>query len=243
MPELEVPAEVPAPAEGRADLGPRARAAAAEARAARLAAAARPSFAVEAVTAIAHMEAGGRPAVARAEAREEADRGAAWGTLIHGMLEAAMRSGDGLDEAALQRLAAFLAAEESALRPHIPDAVTTVLAVMQSEVWRRARQSPERHLEVPFAVQVPTEELRPREPEAPPVTVLHGRVDLAYRVDGGWELVDYKTDVIEGDPAPWVEHYAPQVRLYARHWAAISGEPVVRAGLFFTRPNRLVLLP
>jgi ATP-dependent helicase/nuclease subunit A len=243
VPELEVPAEVPAPAEGRADLSPRARAAAAEARAARLAAAARPSFAVEAVTAIARMEAGGRPAAARAEAREEADRGAAWGTLIHGMLEAAMRSGDGLDEAALQRLAAFLAAEESALRPHIPDAVATVLAVMQSEVWRRARQSPERHLEVPFAVQVPTEELRPRDPEAPPVTVLQGRVDLAYRVDGGWELVDYKTDAIEGDPAPWVEHYAPQVRLYARHWAAIGGEPVLRAGLFFTRPNRLVWLP
>jgi len=68
-------------------------------------------------------------------------------------------------------------------------------------------------------------------------------VDLAYRVDGGWELVDYKTDVVEGDLAPWVEHYAPQVRLYARHWAAITGEPVLRSGLFFTRPNHLVWLP
>ncbi len=79
-------------------------------------------------------------------------------------------------------------------------------------------------------------------PDAPPVTILQGVVDLAYRVDGGWELVDYKTDVIEGDLTPWVEHYTPQVQLYARHWAAITGEPVARAGLFFTRPNRLVWL-
>lgn len=240
--ELEVPTDVPMPAERRVDLGPRARAAAAEARAARLAAAASPSFAVEAVTAIAHKEGVGHPAVTAARASEGADHGAAWGRLIHGLLEAAMRSGDGSDEAALHQLAAFLAAEEPALRAHLPDAVQTVQRVMESEVWRRARASSERHMEVPFAVQVPTADLRAAAPDAPPVTVLQGVVDLAYRVDGGWELVDYKTDVVERDLGPWVEHYAPQVRLYARHWGAIAGEPVVRAGLFFTRPNRLIWL-
>jgi len=240
--ELEVPTDVPVPAERRVDLGPRARAAAAEARAARLAAAASPSFAVEAVTAIAHKEGVGHPTVTAARASEGADHGAAWGRLIHGLLEAAMRSGDGLDEAALHRLATFLAAEEPALRAHVSDAVQTVRRVMESEVWERAHRSSQRHIEVPFAVQVPTAELRGAAPDAPPVTVLQGRVDLAYRVDGGWELVDYKTDVIEDDVPPWVERYAPQVRLYARHWAAITGEPVARAGLFFTRPNRLVWL-
>jgi ATP-dependent helicase/nuclease subunit A len=241
--ELEIPVEVSSPAARPVDLGPRARAAAAEARAARLTGAARPSFAVEAVTAVAHKEGVGHPAVTAARASEGADHGAAWGRLIHGLLEAAMRSGDGLGEAALHRLATFLAAEEPSLRAHVADAVQTVRRVMESEVWRRARAAPERHVEVPFAVQVPTGELRGAAPDAPPVTVLQGVVDLAYRVDRGWELVDYKTDVIEGDLAPWVEHYTPQVRLYARHWAAITGEPVTRAGLFFTRPNRLVWLP
>jgi len=61
---------------------------------------------------------------------------------------------------------------------------------MESEVWQRARAAPERHVEVPFAVQVPTAELRGAAPEAPPVTILQGVVDLAYRVDGGWELVE-----------------------------------------------------
>ena len=51
------------------------------------------------------------------------------------------------------------------------------------------------------------------------------------------------TDVIEDDLAPWVEHYAHQVHLYARHWAAMAGQRVTRAGLLFTRPNRPVWLP
>ncbi len=240
--ELEVPPVIPVPAERDVELGPDAQAAAAKALAGRLAAAVRPSYAVEAVTAIAHREAGGRPAGGAAQFSEEADRGAAWGTLIHGMLEAAMRSGDGLDEAGLLRLAAFLAADGPGLRAHVADAVRTVRRVMESEVWQRARAAPERHVEVPFAVQVPTAELRGAAPHAPAVTVLQGVVDLAYRVDGGWELVEYKTDVVDGDLAPWVDHYAPQVRLYARHWAAIAREPVLRSGLFFIRPNRLIWL-
>ena len=242
-PVLAVPEAVALPPGRPADLGPGARSQAAEQRAETLTAASAPSWRVESVTATARRAGPALRAALPTQASEAADRGAAWGRLIHAMLEAAMRGGDGFDEAALARLAVFLVADEPVLRASVPEAVQMVRAITQSDVWRRARAAPERHVEVPFAVQVPTEELRDAGPDAPPVTVLQGVVDLAYRVDGAWELVDYKTDVIAGDLGLWVEHYAPQVRLYARHWAAITGEPVARAGLFFIRPNRLVWLP
>lgn len=238
--ELEIPGEATSPGERQVDLGPRARAAAAEARAARLAAAARPSFMVGTITSLARREVGTHPAVAPVPASQGEDHGAAWGRLIHAMLEAAMRDPDRFDEAGLARLAVFLTADEPALRAHVADAVQTVQSVMRSEIWQRARHAAIRHVEVSFAIQVPTAELGPPVADAPPLTVLHGTIDLAYRVEAGWELVDYKTDVVEGDLTAWIEHYAPQVRLYARHWAAITGETVIRAGLFFARPGRLV---
>jgi ATP-dependent exoDNAse (exonuclease V) beta subunit len=53
-------------------------------------------------------------------------------------------------------------------------------------------------------------------------TIAEGVVDLAFRDDGGWTVVDFKTDFeIEGR----LEDYRAQVGLYARAVAAATGLP------------------
>lgn len=51
--------------------------------------------------------------------------------------------------------------------------------------------------------------------------------------------MDYKTDRVDGDLQPYVDYYAPQVRVYAKAWERLSGQPVAEAILFFTQPGEM----
>ena len=71
--------------------------------------------------------------------------------------------------------------------------------------------------------------------------LLRGVIDLAFREDKEWVIVDYKTDQLNEKPlAILVEHYRPQVQSYAAAWAKLVGQPVHEVGLYFTRANRYV---
>src|SRR5207247_2087522 len=140
------------------------RAAAATARAARQAEALRPSWHVRAVTATTGHAAG---AIPRAAAGGP-DRGAEWGTLVHGLLEYAL--GGWRDRERLSHLATWLTVGQPELRAVIPVALDTVERVMASEVWGRAMRALERYTEVPFAVRTDGEDGVP--------LVLQGVIDL-----------------------------------------------------------------
>jgi ATP-dependent helicase/nuclease subunit A len=123
-----------------------------------------------------------------------ADAGIAWGTLMHGLLEHAMRHGT-VTRNDLRRLAMWLTVEEPGLRSSIDDALDTVERVRSSDVWRAARQT--RHLEeAPFAVFASG-------------TLTAGVIDLLFDSAEGWRLRDYKTDLTL-DPAA----YDAQLRTY-----------------------------
>ncbi|NLH76870.1 MAG: hypothetical protein GX465_07525, partial [Acidobacteria bacterium] len=84
---------------------------------------------------------------------------------------------------------------------------------------------------------------------------LSGAVDLLFEEEDGWVIADYKTDRLpavlagagaadrEAALAGLVALHAPQVRLYARFWRGLTGEPVKEAGLYFTAFDRWVVLP
>jgi ATP-dependent helicase/nuclease subunit A len=109
-----------------------------------------------------------------------ADAGAAWGTLIHGLLEHAMRYRD-VNRDDLRRLAMWLTLEEPQLRNSLETALDTVAQVAKAEFWRTAKSG--EHLEeVPFATMAGT-------------TVTTGVIDLLFRQGEQWRLIDYKTDV------------------------------------------------
>jgi ATP-dependent helicase/nuclease subunit A len=79
-----------------------------------------------------------------------ADAGMAWGTLIHGLLEHAMRYPHSTP-ADLRRLAMWLTVEEPQLRAVIDEAIETVQRVAKAEFWAEAKRG-EHEEEAPFAV-------------------------------------------------------------------------------------------
>ena len=54
--------------------------------------------------------------------------------------------------------------------------------------------------------------------------VIEGTVDVAFREDGVWTVVDYKTDREIGETGGAAEVYRRQVALYARMIARATGE-------------------
>ncbi|MCM2254238.1 MAG: UvrD-helicase domain-containing protein [Vicinamibacteria bacterium] len=79
--------------------------------------------------------------------------------------------------------------------------------------------------EVPFAVPLDGQ-------------LVTGRIDLAWRRDGAWKVVDFKTAAFS-DETRAREVHGPQLRIYARALAALTGEPV-SASLCLLASGRLV---
>jgi ATP-dependent helicase/nuclease subunit A len=129
-----------------------------------------------------------------------ADAGVAWGTLVHGLLEHAMRH-EGVTRDDLRRLALWLTVEQPQLRPVIDDAVETALGVSTADFWARAKAAA--HLvEAPFTVADGERRL------------LTGVIDLVFADRDGWRVVDYKTDVSKELVA--AGKYAEQMAAYER---------------------------
>ena len=155
------------------------------------------------------------------------EHGTEWGTVIHAILEAAMRdSGADLHELA------FASLQEEGLDPARADeAIAVVRSVMDSGIWKRAQASSRRLMEVPFQTLMPGDQA---DGTSLP-TVLRGVIDLAFQEPKGWVIVDYKTDARPKSQVPsLVEHYRGQVELYAGAWQQITGEGVAEKGLYFT---------
>jgi ATP-dependent helicase/nuclease subunit A len=145
-------------------------------------------------------------------ASRRADAGVAWGTLVHGLLEHAMRHPSATRDD-LRRLAMWLTMEEPQLRVVIEQALDTVESVSRAEFWKTARVSAEVHEEAPFAIK----EVREGRP-----TVVSGVIDLAYRDSAGWRILDYKTDA-DVDAEELQKRYAAQIEAYARAWRKTAG--------------------
>ena len=154
------------------------------------------------------------------------EHGTEWGTVIHMLLEAAMRD----PRADLAALARSACAEYGLWAEAANEAVTTVDVVRRSDLWRRAMSASRRMVEVPFEYALPANG------GAKVPTLVRGVIDLAFREDGGWVIVDYKTDAAARErQAELEEHYRPQVQSYAKVWEQFTNEKVREAGLFFTR--------
>ncbi len=109
-----------------------------------------------------------------------ADAGMAWGTLIHGLLEHAMRHKAATRED-LRRLAMWLTVDEPQLRAVVDEALDTVQRVANAEFWAEATAS-EHTVEAPF-VFAPA-----------PGSLSCGVIDLLFR-SVRWHVVDYKTHI------------------------------------------------
>ncbi|MGE0495592.1 MAG: PD-(D/E)XK nuclease family protein, partial [Vulcanimicrobiota bacterium] len=156
---------------------------------------------------------------------ERPDSGAAWGNLLHRLLEQLVRRPE-LSRAELGRLAHWYCFETPELDPYVPLALDTLDQLRQTDFWSRLLRSGRRLTEVPFGVRL----------EESPPRLVFGVLDLVLEGEAGWEIIDYKTDRqrLEG----LLERYADQVREYARHWTDLVDEPAF-AGLYGLREQRL----
>ena len=128
----------------------------------------------------------------------------AWGTLIHGLLEHAMRHQNATRED-LRRLAMWLTVEEPQLRAVLDQAITTVLEVSRAPFWDIAVQG-EHGVETPFTYL------------AAPGEALNGVVDLLFKRADGWQIIDYKTDVTQ----TLATSYQQQLKMYQRALASVG---------------------
>lgn len=158
------------------------------------------------------------------------EHGTEWGTVIHLLLETAMRN-PGVD---LKPLAASVLTDQGLTSDLAETAVQTVRKVMESDIWQRAMASPQRLVEVPFQTLLTPDKLS----KVGLPTLLRGVIDLVFLEQPGWVIVDYKTDRAAVGAVPGLtEHYAPQLRTYARVWRDLTGQEVQETGLFFTHPG------
>jgi ATP-dependent helicase/nuclease subunit A len=166
------------------------------------------------------------------------EHGTEWGTVIHFLLETAMRE----PERDLGELARYALEEQGLIAGLEAVALKTVAAVRSAEIWKRACSAEERLVEVPFEICLEADDPLLRGGERLP-TLLRGVVDLAFREGAGWVVADWKTDA---DAAArrdaLASRYRGQTELYAALWERLTGEPVVETGIFFVSSGEYVKL-
>ena len=181
------------------------------------------------VTALTHAKDTVRPG------RERTGRGMEWGRIVHRLLEALMRDPN-LDARSYAKNL-FVEEERSAL--DVEDVIRLAETVTRSPLWQRARASARRFVEVPFGLMVPTAELATDGPHAE--TLLQGAIDLVFEENGGWVVVDYKSDTVSGNLAELSDFYRPQIAHYRRYWEKLTGRPT-KAVLYFIETSDEVWL-
>ncbi len=167
------------------------------------------------------------PMTARADV---APRGIEWGSIVHSALEVAAR---GADEQKLEIACRGLLLDfERPLATNgepaeLPELLALVHGIGRSEIWKRAMRSGNYLVEVPFAIS---------EIDEGRTAIAEGVIDLAFREQDGWVIVDYKTDAI-ANPDVWqqrTELYRRQVNLYADSWEQLTGDSVIERVLVLT---------
>ena len=158
--------------------------------------------------------------------------GREYGILVHKLFEAAV------NRTLPENREAFVQArvDDRGADPRMKrQALNALNAFERSTHWAELREAPRCFTEVPFVGS----EKRNGTP-----TVLRGTLDLLYRVEGGWKLVDYKTDRARDDDTvdALLDRYADQVRTYALQWETIAGEPVVEKGIWLTDGSRWLVV-
>lgn len=117
---------------------------------------------------------------------------------------------------------------------HAEEFLALVDTVQQSAIWQRAAASPQAFREFPFTLSS----------DVPGGAALQrGVIDLVFREDDGWVIVDYKSNSVQlTDLHAASAQYRPQIEAYARAWSALTGEGVIERGIYFIRPDAYVVI-
>ncbi|MBC2727388.1 exodeoxyribonuclease V subunit beta [Desulfosporosinus sp.] len=170
--------------------------------------------------------------------KREAGGGKAWGTVIHQVFEELIKGNDDIDSVITLALQVN---EESLERKE--EVYRVVEEFCRTDLWQRITRAESKYTEVPFSLQIdnghPLNAYVKGENEKP--VILSGIIDLAFKENEEWVIVDYKTDRVneESDLDRLREFYAPQLKMYCEVWNSIIGESCQEGQLYFVEKNQL----
>ena len=159
--------------------------------------------------------------------RRTGGKGASWGRAVHRLLERFARG-----ERDLDCRAEIILREEGRPAEEKDDLLDLLREIENTGFWQRVTGSMERLVEAALAAMDVAQDAAGR--SIP--TVTQGIIDLAFREDRGWVLVEFKTDCYETthERNALVAYYTPQLQVYARLWERATGVAPVETGIFFT---------
>jgi len=144
---------------------------------------------------------------------EPSGQGMSWGRIVHKAVELVSR-GDGK----LKILAGSWIREEGRDIEDLDRLIAIIEKFKNSQLWKRINSAKQKYFEVTFALQEGD-------------SIVYGVIDAVFKEDGGWVIVDYKTDDFENDTER-KRAYQLQVELYKKYWEKISGARVKERILF-----------
>lgn len=173
----------------------------------------KPTYEVHTVT--------GRRAEEEVEHSAREGRGRDYGIVVHQLLEEVVR---GVLPDDLAAYVDVLIRENGLAQTMARDACQAVDRFRSSELWKRIVHAAEVYTEVPIGMN-----------ETEDGGVVRGVIDLVFRDEQGWHIVDYKTDAVdtEAEARRRRATYEPQLAAYRTYWNRVTDLPVVTADIWF----------
>jgi ATP-dependent helicase/nuclease subunit A len=149
--------------------------------------------------------------------------GIRWGTVVHKALDLLVAAGSSADLNNLKQKLKSAVEQEGLDQKRLPDIIKLLEEFKTKPLWTRICQAKEVHREMAFGLWKDAD-------------YTTGIIDLVLLEDGGWAIVDYKTDRIEDQAhlEQLIKYYRPQVELYRNSFEAATGLEVAEAALYFT---------
>ncbi len=117
----------------------------------------------------------------------------------------------------------------------------SIAGLLNSDIAQRARESSKMLLEAPFCLSLGAKELGLADSNES--VILQGVIDMCFIERGGWVIVDYKTDRVNGNCNEAALKYRIQLSLYAKALESITGMRVREKYIYFISSGIPVLLP
>jgi len=137
-----------------------------------------------------------------------------WGSIAHKAVELACK---GYSER-LNILSKKWIDEAGLDQSYVYELKILVEKFMKSSLWERAISSEQKFFETAFAYESNG-------------NVVYGVIDLIFKENSKWVIVDYKTDDFEADKERKTV-YLKQLELYRKYWESITGEEVSETILY-----------
>jgi ATP-dependent helicase/nuclease subunit A len=119
-----------------------------------------------------------------------------------------------------------------------------VLAFFAHDIGRRLTRAERVFRELPFSLGMPAGDVygEAAQSASGETVLVQGIIDCLFEENGGFVLLDYKTDAVRGDRLPaLVERYRPQLELYARAVETVWKKPVHEKALYFFDGSHVVV--